>query len=131
MTTRLYAHTSAAAAVLLALGACYTAAHTWWLGLSTLLTAHVFSTFARRCYTQARREQAIQQRLEGLKGLSDDEAYFELPPPCCTFWLHSDGEVHSPSECTRPAAARTTLTPAEEQAFTQITAALHRSGGAV
>lgn len=123
----MYAHASAVAAILLTLGAGYTASHTWWLGASTLLTACLFSSFARRSYTQARHEEAIQQRLERLT--PEETTVVEVPPPCCSFWLHSDGEVHGP-DCTRPAAARTTLTPAEAQAFTQITQVFHRTGGA-
>jgi hypothetical protein len=121
MTTRLYAHASTAAAVLLTAAACY--AHTLnagWPALSGLLPAAVFAWNARRCYDQARHEQAVLQRLERLR----NERTPPVPPlPCCSFWLHSDGEVHAP-DCTRPAAARTTLTPLEEREFTRIVAGL-------
>lgn len=127
MTTRLYAHASAAAAVLLTVGSCWAALHVQWVGWSTLLTAILFAHLARRCYTQARHEQAIAQRLERLG--EGERSTAELPPPCCSFWLHSDGEVHAP-RCTRPPAARTTLTPAERSAFAEITRAFHQTGGA-
>ncbi|MBE1598986.1 hypothetical protein [Streptomyces stelliscabiei] len=125
MTTRMYAHASAAAAALLTAGALGTALHTWWLGLFGLFTAYLFGALSRRCYTQARREQAVQQRLERL---NDETSPVELPPPCCSFWRHTDGEVHGP-DCTRPTAARTTLTTAEEHAFAALSAAFHRPGG--
>ena len=129
MTTRLYAHTCAAAAVLLTIGSCWTALHIQWVGWSTLLTACLFAHLARRCYTQARRERALEQRL---KRLGQEEAVSAvLPQPCCSFWLHSDGQIHSPSECTRPRAARTTLTTLEEQEFARLTSSLRGTGGAV
>jgi hypothetical protein len=130
MTTRLYAHVSTAAAVLLTAAACYAyALDAGWPALGGLLPAGVFAWNARRCYTQARRERAIEQRL---KRLGQDEAPSAvLPPPCCSFWLHSDGEVHSPSDCTRPRAARSTLTELEEQEFARLASALRGAGGAV
>lgn len=129
MRTRLYAHASAAAAVLLTLGVGYTAVHRGeWLALFSLSTVALFSWNARRCYALARREQVIAQRLERL-GSQDTGPCDELPSPCCSFWLHSDGEVHAPG-CTRPAAARTTLTPAERTAFAEIARAFHRTGDA-
>lgn len=129
-TTRLYAHASTAAAILLTAGACYAAADTtWWPAISGLLPAGMFVWNASRCYTQARRERAIEQRLERLT--HDEPAAVELPPVCCSFWRHTDGEVHSPSDCTRPAPAPTTLTPAEGHAFTEIASAFHQAGGAV
>jgi hypothetical protein len=118
MTTRLYAHASVAAALLLTAAACYPALHPRWIALTTLFTAVLFAWLARRLYAQARRERAVWQRLE----LLADEASFALPPPCCSFWLHSDGEVHAPG-C--PRSTGTVLTPLEERAFTQIVAGLH------
>jgi hypothetical protein len=127
LTTRLYAHVSAAAAVLLTLGVCCTATlDAGWVALGGLFPAGVFAWNARRCYTQARHERAVQQRLERLK---DEKTPPGPPLPCCSFWLHSDGEVHA-LDCTRPAAARTTLTPLEEREFTRIVAGLHQPGGA-
>lgn len=123
-TTRLYAHTSAAAAALLTAGAIHPYLHTpRWIAAATLVTACCLAWNARRCYEQARRERMVEQRLERL---NDDTVLVELPPPCCSFWQHSDGEVHGP-DCTRPT---TTLTHAEERAFAEITAALHQPGGA-
>ncbi|GAQ64084.1 hypothetical protein [Streptomyces scabiei] len=126
MTTRLYAHASAAAALLLTAAACHPDLHPRWVALTTLLTAVLFAWLARRMYAQARREQAVGQRLE----LLADEVSFVLPPPCCSFWLHSDGEVHAPG-CTPPASPPAPpLTVDEWAAFTQITSAFHRAGGA-
>jgi hypothetical protein len=122
MTTRLYAHACTAAAVLLTAAACYAAViDAGWPALGSLYTAGVFAWSARRCHTQARREHAVQQRLERLTA---GHAPVNPPAPCCSFWLHSDGEVHGP-DCTRPPAARTTLTTAEQIAFARITAAFN------
>ncbi|MCL6733322.1 hypothetical protein [Streptomyces neyagawaensis] len=127
MTTRLYAHASTAAAVLLTIAACYAAAiDAGWPAFGSLYMAVFFAWRARLCHTQARHECAVEQRLKRLK---DGLAPAEPPSPCCSFWLHSDGEVHGP-DCTRPAAARTTLTPEEEAAFAVLEAAFHRAGGA-
>jgi hypothetical protein len=128
MTTRLYAHACTAAAALFAATACYAAAiDAGWPALGSLCTAGVFAWSARRCHTQARREDAVQQRLERL---NDGRAPVDLPSPCCSFWLHSDGEIHSPTVCTRPPAARTTLTPTEQDAFEALAEVFHRAGGA-
>lgn len=46
------------------------------------------------------------------------------PAPCCQFWRHSDGAVHDPRHCTRPAAARYDGAPLGQQeraAFAEIT----------
>ncbi|MDX3507437.1 hypothetical protein PV755_00620 [Streptomyces caniscabiei] len=127
MTTRLYAHVSTAAAALLTAAACYAyTLNAGWPALGGLLPAGVFAWNARRCHDQARHQQAVQQRLERLK---DEQAPPGPPFPCCSFWLHSDGEVHA-LDCTRPAAARTTLTPLEEREFARIVSALHETGGA-
>jgi hypothetical protein len=127
MTTRHYAHACAAAAVLLTAGSCSPALHTRWAGLALLLAGCLFAALARRCYDRARREQAVQQRLERLT--VEDGDRFVPPPPCCSFWRHTDRQVHGP-DCTRPAPAETTLTPRELQEFTRITAAFHQPGGA-
>ncbi|MEH0431249.1 hypothetical protein QBB34_33965 [Streptomyces stelliscabiei] len=127
MTTRLYAHASATASLLLTAAACHPALHHRWVAYSSLFTAVVLAWLARRQYAQARREGGVLQRLERLR---DEEARFELPPPCCPFWLHSDGEVHTPG-CTRQASPPAPpLTVDEWAAFTQITSAFHRAGGA-
>jgi hypothetical protein len=122
LTTRLYAHACTAAAVLLTAAACYAAViDAGWPALGSISTAVVFAWSARICHTQARHERAVQQRLERL---NDGRAPVEPLLPCCSFWLHSDGEVHGP-DCPRPPAARTTLTLAEQLAFAQITAAFN------
>jgi hypothetical protein len=128
LTTRLYAHACTAAAVLLTTAACYAAViDAGWPALGSIYTAGFFAWSARRCHAQARRERAVQQRLERL---NNRHAPVELPAPCCSFWLHSDGEIHSPTACARPPAARTTLTPTEQDAFEALTEVFHRTGGA-
>ncbi|MBE4790985.1 hypothetical protein [Streptomyces caniscabiei] len=125
MNTRLYARASAAGAVLCTAATAYAATlDAGWIALGGLYTAIFLAWNARRCYTQARRERAIEQRLKRLG--QEEAASAVLPPPCCSFWLHSDGEVHSPSDCTRPPAARTALTPSEEREFTRLAASLRQ-----
>lgn len=34
-----------------------------------------------------------------------DDKTLAAPPPCCSFWLHSDGQVHGP-DCARPPLPR-------------------------
>ncbi|QTU64246.1 hypothetical protein [Streptomyces scabiei] len=124
MTTRMYAHASAAAALLLTAAACHPDLRPRWIALTTLLTAVLFAWLARRQYAQARLEQAVGQRLKRLA----DEAGFVLPAPCCPFWLHSDGEVHAP-RCPRT-TERTVLTSHEELEFALIEAAFKHGGAA-
>ncbi|MBD9703405.1 hypothetical protein IHE56_15205 [Streptomyces sp. ID01-12c] len=125
MNTRLYARTSTAGAILCTAAACYAATlDAGWIALGGLYSAALLAYNARRCHTQGRRYRAIEQRLKRLG--QEEPASAVLPPPCCSFWLHSDGEVHSPSDCTRPLAARTTLTPSEEREFTRLAASLRQ-----
>ena len=128
-TTRLYAHTSAAAAALLTVGAIYPYLHTpRWIAAATLVTACCLAWNARRCYEQARRERMVEQRLQRL-GHNHRQAVAEPSSPCCSFWRHTDNQVHGP-DCTRPAPAPTGLTPAEQQAFEQLTQLFHETGDA-
>lgn len=130
MITRLYARASAAGATVCTGAACYAATlDAGWIALGGLYSAALLAYNARRCYTQARRERALEQRLERLG--QEEAVSAVLPLPCCSFWLHSDGQIHSPSECTRPRAARTTLTTLEEQEFARLASALRGAGGAV
>jgi hypothetical protein len=127
MNTRLYARTSTAGAALCTAAACYAVTlDAGWIALGGLYSALLLAYNARRCHTQARRDRAIEQRL---KRLGQEEPSAVLPPPCCSFWLHSDGEVHSPSDCTRPRAARTTLTELEEQELTRLASVLRGARG--
>ncbi|MFF7259502.1 hypothetical protein ACFZCL_04300 [Streptomyces sp. NPDC008159] len=127
MTTRLYAHACTAAAVLFTAAACYAAVNdAGWPALGSIYTAVFFTWSARRCHTQARHERAVELRLQRL---NDRPAPVEPLAPCCSFWLHSDGEVHGP-HCTRPYDARTRLTAYEEQEFHRIASALQTPGTA-
>jgi hypothetical protein len=128
LTTRLYAHACAAAAVLLTGAACYAATlDAGWPALGGLYTALFFTWSATRCYDQARREHTVE-RLLGRLGPDAGSVPVELPAPCCTFWQHSDQEIHAPG-C--PSSTETSsLTPRELQEFARITAAFHQPGGA-
>jgi hypothetical protein len=128
LTTRLYAHACAAAAILLTTAACYAATlDAGWPALGGLYTAIFFTWSATRCYDQARREDTVE-RLLGRLGPDAGRVSFELPAPCCPFWQHSDQEIHAPGcpSSTAPAS----LTPRELQEFARITAAFRQPGGA-
>lgn len=116
--TRHYAHGTTAGAILCTAGACYSATYKWWLVIPGLYVACFLAWCARREYATHRRQQAIAERLARLRR---GESVIETPPPCCQFWVHSDGAIHG-HDCTRPPAARTSLTLAEQQALAEITA---------
>ena len=64
-------------------------------------------------HEQARRAAAL-----------DEQAFKQAPTPCCSFWQHSDGEIHGPG-CTRPPYARYDdyrLDPSAAAAFEEISA---------
>jgi hypothetical protein len=107
LTTRLYAHACAAAAVLLTGAACYAATlDAGWPALGGLYTALFFTWSATRCYDQARREHTVE-RLLGRLGPDAGSVPVELPAPCCTFWQHSDQAPAPPKPpATRPASCR-------------------------
>lgn len=65
----------------------------------------------RASHERARRAAAVDART------------LPVPVPCCSFWLHSDGDVHGP-DCRRPPLPRRDgrLDPAERAVFEEITA---------
>lgn len=111
-------------ALTLAAGAGYLAwQHQWtpagFLGLGA------FYLFVLACgrnhYDSKVRERHEQARRAALL---DDETLAEVPPPCCSFWRHSEGKVHGP-DCTRPPLARRDtyrLTETELAAFEELAA---------
>ncbi|MGW3135937.1 hypothetical protein [Streptomyces sp. NPDC001139] len=52
-----------------------------------------------------------------------DARTLPAPTPCCSFWLHSDGEIHGP-DCARPPLPRRDgrLDERERAVFEEITA---------
>ena len=120
MTTALRtARTCTAAVILSACAAAYGATISPWLILPGTYVGAIAWWCASRAYDSHRRTVARhQQEQRAVAGPA------ELPPPCCQFWVHSDGEVHGP-DCTRPPLARRDryrLSPGERDAFAEITA---------
>jgi hypothetical protein len=117
--TRLETALTLGAATLTAAGIAAASHHLWWettvfLGVAAFLAEGA----ARERHHRRARERAIAVRLERL---ARGEAIIEYPQPCCQFWLSSDGAAHG-HDCTRPPAARTSLSLAEQQALEEITA---------
>ena len=117
--TRLEAALAAGAVTLTAAGTATASHRMWWettvfLGVAAFLAEGA----SRERHHRRARERAIAVRLERL---ARGEAVIEPPRPCCSFWQSSDGAVHG-HDCTRPPAARSSLSLAEQQALAEITA---------
>lgn len=67
----------------------------------------------------ARRDRGRRARVEAQRAQLADRGDAPAPGPCCRFWQSSDGAVHS-HDCTRPPAARTTLSEAEQRVLNQL-----------
>ncbi|WP_086773250.1 hypothetical protein, partial [Streptomyces bobili] len=70
--------------------------HRWWLAALVACTAPsllIVDASARRAHRRAQVEAQRTARLEA------GETVQPLTP-CCSFWRHSDGQVHGPG-CTR------------------------------
>src|SRR5690349_12166605 len=117
--TRLETALTLGAATLAAAGIAAASHLLWWettvfLGVALFLAEGA----SRERHHRRTRERAIAVRLERLaRGV----AVIEPPRPCCSFWQSSDGAVHG-HDCTRPPAARSSLTLAEQQALEEISA---------
>ncbi|MFI1701988.1 hypothetical protein ACH419_39410 [Streptomyces bobili] len=91
----------------------------WYLAVLVAYTAPSLlfvDSCARRTHRQAGEEAQRAARLE---------AGEQVQPltPCCSFWHHSDGQVHGP-DCTRPPLPRRDtyrLDDAGRTAFAEIT----------
>ena len=117
--TRLETALTLGAATLASAGIASASHHLWWettvfLGVALFLTEGA----ARERHHRRTRQREIAERLERL---ARGEAVIEPPQPCCQFWQSSDGAIHG-HDCTRPPAARTSLSLAEQQALAEITA---------
>src|SRR5690349_21021476 len=117
--TRLETALTLGAATLAAAGIAAASHHLWWettvfLGVAAFLAEGA----SRERHHRRARERAVAVRLERL---ARGEAVIEPLRPCCAFWVSSDGAIHG-HDCTRPPAARTSLSLAEQQALEEITA---------
>lgn len=117
--TRLETALVLGAATLASAGIAAASHHMWWettvfLGVAAFLAEGA----SRERHQRRQREREVLVRLERLRR---GEAVIEPPQPCCQFWASSDGAVHG-HDCTRPPAARSSLTLAEQQALDEITA---------
>jgi hypothetical protein len=104
--------------------ACYTAWHHQWIAFALLADgAFVLALGTSLEYRNQRRIRAEAQRAERMTRPHHPEP----PPlvPCCQLWVHSHGGVHDGKRCTRPLAARTHLSVAEQDAFAVITSAYY------
>ncbi|MDT7847236.1 hypothetical protein [Streptomyces justiciae] len=72
----------------------YAAVHTTWLCLFGFYAAAFFAWCTARLYADDRRELEIHERARRA-ALVDDLVLQQTPVPCCSFWRHSAGAVHS------------------------------------
>ncbi|QJT04383.1 hypothetical protein G9272_32210 [Streptomyces asoensis] len=121
MTNLAIARTCRAIAVLELAGAAWLAVTSaWWIAALVACIAPgllCVDALARRAH---HRKRAEAQRAARLKRGEQVEPLV----PCCSFWLHSDGQVHGPG-CTRPVLPRRDtyrLDPAARAQFEAITA---------
>lgn len=115
------------AALAAALGAGWLATRDYWvpagaLGWGVLMLAFL----GGRCHKAHLTDQATNERAR--RAARADSLILAEPVPCCSFWKHSDGEVHGP-DCTRPPEARYVRAPRPRQedeaaAFEEIIARL-------
>jgi hypothetical protein len=117
--TRLELALGTGAITLTAAGTATASHRMWWeTAMFWFVAAFLAEGASRERHRRRVRERAVAVRLERL---ARGEVVIEPPRPCCSFWLSSDGAVHG-HDCTRPPAARTSLSLAEQQALEEITA---------
>ncbi|KAF5998693.1 hypothetical protein [Streptomyces sp. WAC00263] len=116
--TRLEAAFATAAALLAAAGTA-SASHRLWWETTVFLGVAVFSLEGAARERRARRDRRRRARVEAQRAelAARDDAL--APAPCCQFWLSSEGAVHG-HDCTRPPAARTTLSEAEQRILNEL-----------
>ncbi|MFE2712268.1 hypothetical protein ACFXKI_09825 [Streptomyces mirabilis] len=116
--TRLEAAFATAAAILAAAGTASASHHLWW-ETAVFLGVAAFSGVGVARERRARRDWERRARVEAQRAQLADRAPAPAPVPCCQFWQSSDGAVHG-HDCTRPPAARATLSEAEQRALNQL-----------
>jgi hypothetical protein len=99
--------------------ASYAAWHQQWIAVALLgYGAGIAYLGSRLEYRGQRRIRAEAARAERMA-----RPYHPEPPPltpCCNLWVQSHGGVHDGRRCTRPLAARSQLSTAEQDAFAAI-----------
>ena len=113
-----------AAALCAGTGAYFATQHSW-LCLPGFYTAAFLAWCGSRLHAEHRRQMVWHERARRTAAL-DEQALNQTSAPtlCCSFWQHSDGEVHGPG-CTRPSYARYDdyrLDPGAAAAFEEISA---------
>ncbi|MFF1604194.1 hypothetical protein ACFVYV_43415 [Streptomyces mirabilis] len=116
--TRLEAAFATAAALLALAGTASASHHLWWETVVFLGVA-AFSVEGAARERRARRDRERRARVEAQRIQLADRALAPAPIPCCRFWASSDGAVHG-HDCTRPPAARTTLSEAEQRILNEL-----------
>ncbi|MFE2967549.1 hypothetical protein ACFXKC_28525 [Streptomyces sp. NPDC059340] len=116
--TRLEAAFATAVAILAAAGTASASHHMWW-ETAVFLSVAAFSLAGVARERRARRDQDRRARVEAQRAALANRGPAPAPVPCCRFWASSDGAVHG-HDCTRPPAARATLSEAEQDALNEL-----------
>jgi hypothetical protein len=116
--TRLEAAFATAAAVLALAGTASASHHLWWETVVFFGVA-AFSVEGAARERRARRDRERRARVEAQRARLANRGPVPTPVPCCQFWASSDGAAHG-HDCTRPPAARATLSEAEQRVLNQL-----------
>jgi threonine/homoserine/homoserine lactone efflux protein len=82
----------------------YFATQPSWLCVLGFYGAAFLGWCASRLNADHRRQLSEHEQARRA-AIRDGTTLADLPVACCSFWIHSDREVHGP-DCTRPASAR-------------------------
>lgn len=118
--TRLEAAFTTGAALLITAGTATAYHHMWWeTAMFTAVGLGLLEGAARERHARRIRQQRARAIAQRAALLARGHAVIEPPQPCCQFWASSSGAVHG-ADCTRPAAARGSLTEAEQQLLARL-----------
>ena len=118
--TRLEAAFTTGAVLLITAGTATAYHHMWWeMSMFTLVGLGLLEGAARERHARRTREQRARAIAQRAALLARGEAVIEPSRPCCQFWASSNGAVHG-HDCTRPAAARTSVTEAQQQLLNRL-----------
>lgn len=94
--------------------------HMWWeTSMFTAVGLGLLEGAARERHARRIREQRARAIAQRAALLARGHAVIEPPRPCCQFWASSNGAIHG-HDCTRPAAARSSLSLAEQQLLARL-----------